>query len=366
MKKTFTLLLLCVGVLSALPKKTLATFATLLCLMFMMPLKVAGAVKTVVNVTGEQAKVTSYSTVYVGEVVLDGQQSFYYLYSEDVNNAPTVLGSLWQSLKNFKGGMYSAMLTNYYDLPDDNKGIALCSNPDFVSMMNVDWKNALPAGMACLPKNTSAASSSSNDLFLSDADFAARCTFEESADIVDNAGNDLAISGPIGKLSSTNTDNVTYKVIDGELVKYVDRQIDYTCEMVTVIYTRAEFQSPLTKPFSCMIRCVSLPDLYAGKMHALLYRNWKNRVKGHDWYDFQWYVANRVPLDFQHLRQRIREFNEEDITKEDFIRKLREKISTTDIESVKHDVRGFVTNLHELDIWSNTYFLQLADMMVFK
>ena len=115
-----------------------------------------------------------------------------------------------------------------------------------------------------------------------------------------------------------------------------------------------------------MIRCVSLPDLYAGKMHALLYRNWKNRVKGRDWYDFQWYVANRVPLDFQHLRQRIREFNEEDITKEDFIRKLREKISTTDIESVKHDVRGFVTNLHELDIWSNTYFLQLADMMVFK
>ena len=122
----------------------------------------------------------------------------------------------------------------------------------------------------------------------------------------------------------------------------------------------------LFRPYQLMVRCVTLPDLYAGKMHALLYRNWKTRVKERDWYDFQWYVANRVPLNFEHLKKRIREFNDEDLTKERFMEMLHEKLSTTNIESVKQDVRGFVFNPHELDIWSNAYFLRLADMMVFK
>ena len=123
---------------------------------------------------------------------------------------------------------------------------------------------------------------------------------------------------------------------------------------------------PLSRPYPFVVCCVALPDLYAGKMHALLYRNWKTRVKGRDWYDFQWYVANRVPLNFAHLQQRIREFNGEDITKERFMEMLHEKLSTTNIESVKQDVRSFIFNPHELDIWSNDYFMRLADMMVLQ
>ena len=123
---------------------------------------------------------------------------------------------------------------------------------------------------------------------------------------------------------------------------------------------------PLSRPYPFVVRCVALPDLYAGKMHALLYRNWKTRVKGRDWYDFQWYVANRVPLNFEHLQKRIREFNNEDITKERFMEMLHEKLSMTDMESVKQDVRGFIFNQRDIEIWSNDYFLKLADMMVFK
>ena len=123
---------------------------------------------------------------------------------------------------------------------------------------------------------------------------------------------------------------------------------------------------PLSRPYPFVVCCVTLSDLYAGKMHALLYRNWKTRVKGRDWYDFQWYVANRVPLNFEHLQKRIREINDEDITKERFMEMLHEKLSSTDIESVKQDVRGFIFNQRDIEIWSNEYFLKLADMMVFK
>lgn len=44
-------------------------------------------------------------------------------------------------------------------------------------------------------------------------------------------------------------------------------------------------QKLLLQPYSFMTRCFTLPDLFAGKMHALVYRAWKNRVKGRDWYD---------------------------------------------------------------------------------
>ena len=125
-------------------------------------------------------------------------------------------------------------------------------------------------------------------------------------------------------------------------------------------------QKLLMQPFSFTTRCFTLPDLYAGKMHALTFRAWKNRIKGRDWYDFEWYVRNRVALDFEHLKVRTKEFNDIDLTKELFMELLKERLSKADIDVVKADVIPYIIDKRELDIWSNDYFLQLADMIVFK
>ena len=99
----------------------------------------------------------------------------------------------------------------------------------------------------------------------------------------------------------------------------------------------------LLLPQSFMTRCFTLADLFAGKMHALVYRAWKNRIKGRDWYDFEWYVRHNVPLDFTHLHERVLQFNQ-----------------------VKVDVLPFVRNPKELGLWSNDYFQQLAKMLRFE
>ena len=125
-------------------------------------------------------------------------------------------------------------------------------------------------------------------------------------------------------------------------------------------------QKLLILPHSFMTRCFVLPDLFAGKMHALVYRNWKNRVKGRDWYDFEWYVRHNVPLDFSHLAERIFQFDNEIVTKDMFMAQLKEKLSSANINQVKDDVIPFVKNVKELDIWSNDYFVQLADMIRFE
>ncbi len=122
----------------------------------------------------------------------------------------------------------------------------------------------------------------------------------------------------------------------------------------------------LTLPYTFMVRCFQLSDLFAGKMHALVFRNWKNRVKGRDWYDFEWYVRWRVPLDFTHLQERILQFNGQKMNIEDFRDALRERLSATNIEDVKADVKGFLSgDTHELDVWTNDYFLQLADRIIY-
>ena len=125
-------------------------------------------------------------------------------------------------------------------------------------------------------------------------------------------------------------------------------------------------QQLLLQPHSFMTRCFTLPHLFAGKMHALVYRVWKNRVKGRDWYDFEWYVRHNVPLDFAHFAERVRQFNNEEIRQEVFMAKLKDRLASADINQVKNDALPFVRNPNELDIWSNDYFVQLADMVKFE
>lgn len=125
-------------------------------------------------------------------------------------------------------------------------------------------------------------------------------------------------------------------------------------------------QKLLVNPHSFMTRCLTLPNLFAGKMHALVFRKWKSRIKGRDWYDFEWYIRNNIPLNFSHLQIRAAEFNEIQLTKESFMDLLRERLATADIEQVKLDVMPFIINPQDLEIWSNDYFLQLAERLRFQ
>lgn len=122
-------------------------------------------------------------------------------------------------------------------------------------------------------------------------------------------------------------------------------------------------QKLLLQPKSFMTRCVTLPCLFAGKMSALVFRAWKTRIKGRDWYDFEWYVRNGVPMDWNHLQERIRESVGQEMTLDQFRAALRERLATADISQVKADVLPFMNNPHETDIWSNEYFLLLSDQM---
>jgi predicted nucleotidyltransferase component of viral defense system len=118
----------------------------------------------------------------------------------------------------------------------------------------------------------------------------------------------------------------------------------------------------LIRPFSFYVTCFTLPNLFAGKMHALIYRRWKSRVKGRDWYDLEWYIKNGVPLNLEHFCERAKEsgdWQEDSMQPFQLVELLISKITDTSIEVAKEDILRFISNPKVLDIWSKDYFLML-------
>lgn len=119
----------------------------------------------------------------------------------------------------------------------------------------------------------------------------------------------------------------------------------------------------LLKPFSFYVKCFTISDLFAGKMHALLFRKWGTNVKGRDWYDMEWYIKKDIPLNLNHFMLRAQDsgdWKKETITDEEFRELLTARIDTVDMDRVKADIRRFIPDQKVLDIWSVKYFHDLS------
>jgi hypothetical protein len=98
-------------------------------------------------------------------------------------------------------------------------------------------------------------------------------------------------------------------------------------------------------------------------LHALLFRDWKNRVKGRDFYDFVWYVSRNIPVNLPHLEARIRQSGTLQIESLDLPalhRLLQERIQSVDLAAAAEEVSPFLRNSRELELWSQEFFLQIA------
>jgi predicted nucleotidyltransferase component of viral defense system len=121
----------------------------------------------------------------------------------------------------------------------------------------------------------------------------------------------------------------------------------------------------LLQPIPFAVRLYSLPDLFAGKMHALLFRNWKSRVKGRDWYDLVWYAANHPELHLKHLENRMVQTGDweegKKLTEFFFKELLIDRIDSLKIDSVKKEVEPFVRQPDKLNAWSKDFFVSLVE-----
>jgi predicted nucleotidyltransferase component of viral defense system len=126
----------------------------------------------------------------------------------------------------------------------------------------------------------------------------------------------------------------------------------------------------LLDPLPFNVRLMSLPDQFAGKMHALLARGWKERVKGRDWYDLIWFLKQKIHLNIKHLGYRLKQSGH--LNKSDKLTLLllheilQKRIKTIDFSKAKEDVRPFINDYRQLENWSEGFFLKLVELVVIR
>lgn len=115
----------------------------------------------------------------------------------------------------------------------------------------------------------------------------------------------------------------------------------------------------LPSPYT--VKTLTLPSLFAGKMHAALLRNWKTRTKGRDFYDVQWYLARGTAIKKSYLEEKMKASKAlvEPLTRELLISLFEKRAEAVDWDQAKADVLGFLKDKNQVNLWSTSFFKEL-------
>lgn len=118
-------------------------------------------------------------------------------------------------------------------------------------------------------------------------------------------------------------------------------------------------------PIPYEVAIYNMPSLFAGKVHAVLCRSWKNRIKGRDLYDFAFYISKKTPINLVHLNARLIDSAylspNESLTLNDLKQKLIQHFEGIDFNLAKEDVINFLRYPSKIDVWSKEYFISLVE-----
>jgi len=126
----------------------------------------------------------------------------------------------------------------------------------------------------------------------------------------------------------------------------------------------------LLQPIPFSVRAYDRPSMFSGKMHAVLCRGWRSRVKGRDWYDLVWYVGRGTELDLTHLEARMRQSGHSSdaavLDEHAFRLILAKKISELDVADARSEVERFLPDPSAVSVWSREFFSAVAEKIVIR
>jgi predicted nucleotidyltransferase component of viral defense system len=139
--------------------------------------------------------------------------------------------------------------------------------------------------------------------------------------------------------------------------------IKFEVDVNPPMYAHTEIKFRLL-PFPYQVKVYDQKSLFAGKIHAVIARSWKNRVKGRDLYDYIYYLGLDTKVNLKHLEARLKQTKtiEEDVnlTRELLIEILVKRFDHIDYEMAKSDIRPFIKDQNNLDIWSGDFFKSIT------
>ena len=120
-------------------------------------------------------------------------------------------------------------------------------------------------------------------------------------------------------------------------------------------------------PIPYEVNLYDMPSLFAGKLHAVICRAWKSRVKGRDLYDYVFYLSQGTPVNLRHLNARLVDSGfdgaREDMTLEEIKDILHRRFESIDYDQARQDVLPFIKNPSAVEIWSKDFFIAITENM---
>ena len=148
------------------------------------------------------------------------------------------------------------------------------------------------------------------------------------------------------------------QVISNEKIK-----IKFEIDIVPPEFATTEIKYQLL-PFPYQVRIYDKPSLFAGKIHAIIARSWKSRVKGRDLYDYVFFISSQTPVNLKHLEARLKQskFLKEDevLTLEMLIEILNRRFDNINYNEAKNDVLPFIKDIESIELWDASFFKEIT------
>lgn len=117
-------------------------------------------------------------------------------------------------------------------------------------------------------------------------------------------------------------------------------------------------------PSPHQVRLYDESSLFAGKIHAILCRNWGYRTKGRDLYDYIFYLSKGTKVNMSLIKEKLIDSNIINRDDEFNIQVLKEMLNKKFMEinytDAKEDVIAFIEDRDSLSLWNLEFFTEIS------
>ena len=146
-----------------------------------------------------------------------------------------------------------------------------------------------------------------------------------------------------------------------------EQNLSIKLEVSTIYVPNAITENKLlNSPQFVNVKCYDYPTLFAGKLNALICRNWRSREKGRDYYDFMFYISQNVKFNISYFKSKLSLSLDKDCSNlelKDVKEMIISRLNDTDYDSVKKDIIDFVDNPSSLDSIQKELFISAVDLI---
>ncbi len=140
-----------------------------------------------------------------------------------------------------------------------------------------------------------------------------------------------------------------------------EKLLSIKIEISTIFIAGAKYEmNMLQSPLFSNIYCFDYSSLFARKLNALITRNWRERTKGRDYFDYMFYLSHNVKFNMEYLKNKLQLSLDTDVSTFDLNRikdLLITKFNDADYDMIKKDIYPFINNDFGFDSFNKEMFL---------